>query len=338
MVSVFITGATGFIAQNIIKLLIENKYSVVGTVRTISKGKRLTELFGKDFQYEVVPDIQVEGAFDEAIKRHPEVSIAMHVASPCTYIIEDAEKDLILPAIEGTRQILTSIKTHGKQITRVVLTSSDAAVYSAADEQTKGLYFDESSWNNISREDAAKDPVSAYYGAKAFAEKLAWEIARQDEVNFVLTVVNPVYVFGPQAFISEVGEELNESNEIINQLLKVGKHGKFTNEKGGCIHIKDIAKAHVAAFEREDTKNRRLLMSNGYFSSQLILDIIHKNFKELRDKIPVGTPGSGPMDISTLATVNNEETKKLLGFEFQTLESAVVDTVQQVLKAKRSKL
>ncbi|CAK7892258.1 putative NADPH-dependent methylglyoxal reductase Grp2p [[Candida] anglica] len=339
MVSVFVTGASGFIAQHIVKLLVEKKYKVVGTVRSAAKGEKLQESLGADnFQYEIVPDIQVEGAFDEAIKNHPEVTVAMHTASPFTYDITDPEKDLILPALEGTRQALTSIKKYGPQITRVVVTSSDAAVYSAEDEQKKGLYFDESSWNNISREEAIKDPVSAYYGAKAFAEKLSWEIAKETGVNFTLSTVNPVYVFGPQAFISEVKEQLNVSNELIHHLIKVGPEGKFDNDKGGFIDVRDVALAHVAAFEREDTKNKRLFMTNGHFSTQAMLDIINKNFDELKGKIPVGTPGSGPEDISTLATVNNEKTKALLGFEFRSLDTIVIDTVKQILDVRKSKI
>lgn len=39
--TVFVSGASGFIAQNIVKLLIEKGYNVIGTVRTAEKGENL---------------------------------------------------------------------------------------------------------------------------------------------------------------------------------------------------------------------------------------------------------------------------------------------------------
>jgi nucleoside-diphosphate-sugar epimerase len=44
---VLVTGANGFIATWVIRVLLERGYSVRGTVRTTQKGKYLTEYFGK---------------------------------------------------------------------------------------------------------------------------------------------------------------------------------------------------------------------------------------------------------------------------------------------------
>lgn len=333
--TVFVTGASGFIAQNIVKLLINKGYEVVGTVRNAEKGENLKSyLKSEKFKYEVVPDINQEGAFDEALKKNPQVTFLLHTASPFFYDTTDPEKDLIVPAIGGTRNILGAIKKHAPQVERVVITSSDAAIYSAEDEQDGTLSFDESSWNKISYEAATKDPISAYYGAKTFAEKLAWEFVEKEKPNFKLTAVNPVYVFGPQAFEQEVKEKLNTSNELINTLLKIGPDGKFDNDKGGFIDVRDVAKAHVIAFENDNVINKRLFMINDRFSTQMMLDILNKNFPELQGKIPVGNPGSGPDDISTLSKFNNDETRKLLEFKFISLEDSVTDTVSQIFKVK----
>ncbi|CAH2354205.1 NADPH-dependent methylglyoxal reductase Gre2p [[Candida] railenensis] len=331
MVSVFVTGASGFIAQHIVKLLHEKGYSVVGTVRSSDKGEKLKANLGSRFQYEVVPDISTAGAFDSALEKHPEVTVVLHTASPFFYDTTDPEKDLMVPALEGTTHILSAVKKYAPQVNRFVITSSDAAFYSADDEQDGTLSFDESSWNNIGWEEATKDPISAYYGAKSYAEKKAWEIARQEDTKFVLTAVNPVYVFGPQAFANEVKPVLNTSNELINNLLKIGPTGAFDNDKGGFIDVRDVAKAHVLAFELEEAKNKRLSLTNGKFSTQMMVDILNSHFeKELKGKIPLGTPGSGPKDISTLAKVSNIKTKEILNFDFHTLEDIVIDTVQQV--------
>jgi uncharacterized protein YbjT (DUF2867 family) len=44
---VLVTGANGYIATWIIRLLLEQGYTVRGTVRSADKGKYITEYFGK---------------------------------------------------------------------------------------------------------------------------------------------------------------------------------------------------------------------------------------------------------------------------------------------------
>lgn len=334
--TVFVSGASGFIAQNIVKLLIEKGYNVIGTVRTAEKGESLKKcLASEKFTYEIVPDISVEGAFDKVLEKHSEINVLLHTASPFFYDTTDPENDLVLPAINGTKNILKAVKQYGAQIERVVITSSDAAIYSADDEQNSDLSFNESNWNSISYEDAIKDPIAAYYGAKTFAEKAAWDFVKENDSNFKLTAVNPVYVFGPQAFASEVKGKLNTSNELINTLTKLGPSDLFDNDKGGFIDVRDVAKAHLMAFESEDTINKRLYLTNGHFSTQMMLDIMNKNFPELKGKIPIGNPGTGSQDILTLAKMSNDATRQILDFDFNSLEKVVVDTVAQILDARK---
>lgn len=339
MTTVFVSGASGFIAQHIVKLLIEKGYSVVGSVRSAAKGDSLAaSLNTSKFSYVIVPDISVDGCFDEAIKAHPEVTVLLHTASPFFYDTTDPENDLVIPAIKGTTNILNAVKKYAPQITRIVITSSDAAIYSSEDEQNGALSFDETSWNNITYEEAIKDPIAAYYGAKSFAEKIAWKFMEENpDVKAKLTAVNPVYVFGPQAFDSEVKETLNTSNELVNTLIKLGPNDSFDLDKGGFVDVRDVAKAHLAAFEEENTIGKRLFMTNGQFSTQMMVDYINKNFESLRGRIPVGEPGTGPEHIKTLGKVSNAKTREILGFEFIPLEKIVVDIISQVL-AKQQKL
>ena len=55
MTSVFVSGATGYIAQHIVKTLLEKNYKVVGSVRSTEKGEKLKKLLqSANFNYEVV--------------------------------------------------------------------------------------------------------------------------------------------------------------------------------------------------------------------------------------------------------------------------------------------
>jgi nucleoside-diphosphate-sugar epimerase len=71
--TVLVTGINGFIASHVADQLLQAGYTVRGTVRTLRKGEFIRNLFAEKYGedrielYEV-PDISIQGAFDEAIK------------------------------------------------------------------------------------------------------------------------------------------------------------------------------------------------------------------------------------------------------------------------------
>ncbi|GEQ70298.1 hypothetical protein JCM33374_g3974 [Metschnikowia sp. JCM 33374] len=334
--SVFVSGATGFIAQHIIKLLLSKSYKVVGTVRSAQKGDHLKKLFGSDgFTYEVVADVEPAGAFDEALKKHPEVTVFLHTASPFHYKATNVEEELLKPAVNGTKNALSAIKAHGSQITKVVITSSYAAIATASSTVDPNHTNSEESWNDISWEDSKKDVSSGYRGSKKFAEKAAWDFVATEKPNFTISYVNPSFVFGPQAFDSEVKNELNTSSEIINSFLKMNGESEIPAFKGGFADVRDVAKAHLVAFE-EDLPNQRLLLNSGRVTGQDIADILNENFPSLKGKIPVGKPGYGVEIGAGMCKIDNEKTRKILGFPLLDLKTSVVDSVEQILKARGS--
>lgn len=335
--SVFITGATGFIATHIVVQLLQKGYKVVGTVRSSDKGEELKKnLKSHNFQYEIVPDIVPENAFDEALSRHPEVTVILHTASPFHFKTTDPENDLIIPAINGTLNALNSIHKNAPQVKKVVITSSYAAVCASHMEIDPNCLITEQSWNDITREEAQKDPVSGYRGSKTFAEKAAWEFMESKNPSFSLTSVNPGFVFGPQAFTSAVKDELNTSCELINKVLKLGKDDELPPSKGTFIDVRDVAKAHIISFERETLVNQRLLMTSGRFAAQDVLDILNATFPQLSERLPVGEVGTGPSITSKLARIDNTKTMELLEFPFISLRESVIDTVGQILDAQKS--
>ncbi|RLV92535.1 putative NADPH-dependent methylglyoxal reductase GRP2 [Spathaspora sp. JA1] len=334
MTKVFISGASGFIAQHIIKLLLARNYEIIGTVRTKAKGELLKSCLapGDKFTYEIVTDISHPGAFNDALAKHTGITYVFHAASPCFFETSDPENDILIPAIKGTENMLQAIAKYQPDVKRVVLTSSDAAIYSNEDELNPKLSFNESNWNNTKYKDALNDGVTAYYCAKALAEKYAWEFMLKNIPNFGLVVINPVYVFGPQAYA--VPENLNASNELFTKLLSLGPNEKFDNEMGGFIDVRDIAKAHVFAIDSKEAVGRRLLVSNGQYSAQMILDIINKHYPQLQ--LPKGNEGMGQYDSMKLAHVDNSSTRKLVNWNFNSLENIVVDTIDQLLANRKS--
>lgn len=332
--SIFVSGATGFIAQHLIKLLLEKGYKVVGTVRSESKGAHLAKLFNSsDFTYEIVPDITPEGAFDEALKKHPEVTVFLHTASPFHFNATNVEEELLKPAVNGTKNALKAIEKYGPQIKKVVVTSSYAAVSTSEKEFDGSHTNNEDSWNDISWEDAKKDPYMGYRGSKKFAEKAAWDYVEQEKPKFIINYVNPSYVFGPQAFDSELKDNLNTSSEILNSFLKLKADAKVPGTRGGFVDVRDVAKAHIVAFEK-NIANQRLLLNAGRFAAQDILDILNDKFESLRGQIPKGTPGAGKAVNEKMCKIENERTKEILGFKLIDLETTVYGSVKQILDAK----
>ncbi|KAK6897274.1 putative NADPH-dependent methylglyoxal reductase GRP2 [Candida tropicalis] len=336
--SVFVSGASGYIAQELVKQLIQKNYKVVGTVRSNEKGDSLKEnlkaagLQSENFSYEIVKDIAVEGAFDEALKAHPEVTIFLHTASPFHFNVTDVEKELLLPAINGTKNALQAIKTYGPQIKHVVVTSSYAAIGAFFDFADPSKSKDESDWNPINYEQAKSNPHSGYVGSKKFAEQEAWEFLKNEKPNFTLSTVNPVYVFGPQAFEIKDKSQLNTSAEIVNSVLKLNKDSQVSpNLTGYFIDVRDVAKAHISSFENKEIIGKRLLLACSAFSTQSVLDIIRNDFPTLKENLPVGDPSQADDWKKLESEIKNDKTKELLGFEFIDFKKSVDDTVSQII-------
>ena len=150
-----VTGATGFLASELVAQLLERGYRVHATVRSLANAERnacLLDLPGatadtlKLFEADLLDDT----AFDECVAG---AHCVFHTASPfVTSNITDPHRELIAPALTGTRNVFSSIKravASGAEPPRVVLTSSVAAVMGTAAD--KATYFDESDWNFSSR-------------------------------------------------------------------------------------------------------------------------------------------------------------------------------------------
>lgn len=338
--AVLISGATGYIAQHIVDNLLKENYKVIGTVRSESKAEKLKNQFGNNpnFITELVPDIAAPNAFDDVLRKHAkDVKVILHTASPFHFETKDVEKDLLIPAVNGTKSILESVKKYGANtVERVVITSSYAAIFDLARVSDKSVVFTEDSWNPATWKSCQVDPLNAYCGSKKFAEKAAWDFYEENKnlVKFKLSVVNPVYVYGPQMFDEDVTEHLNTSCEIINSLMHAPADLKLDeNLHAEYIDVRDVARAHLLAFQKEEAIGQRLGLCGGKFDAQDLVDILNEDFPQLKGKIPTGdNPGHGASVTNSSSTFDNTRSKKILGFKFKTLKESVHDTAAQILK------
>lgn len=326
MPKTIVTGANGYIGQHIVKQLLEKNYTVVGTVRSEEKGEQLVKDFVGDFSYEVIEDFVNPRAFDKILQKHSDAVGFFHNASPAIFV-NDEEK-VILPAIEGTKNLLESAHEYSKDLKKFIYTSSMASILSK--EQTKDSIITEETWNQIGRYDSTNG-VDAYFISKTFAEKALWEFRKTKNPRFAVNAINPDYVFGPQAFDSGIKDTLNGSAEIVNSLLKLKPNDPIPEMASRCIDVRDVARAHIYLFE-EDVSDQRIILSDEAFASQLVLDLIHKNFPEL-DYLPKGNPSTTAKVLEELPKVDSTKSKAMVG-PYISMEQSIIETVKQVLDNK----
>lgn len=270
--TVLVTGATGYIASWVVKYLLEDGYNVHATVRNKDNREKLGYLSELEEKYPEQlklfnADLLKTGSFKEAMKG---CTYVMHMASPFVISgIKDANKELVEPALEGTRNVLNTAN-EVSSVKRIVLTSSVVSVYGDAIdiEDTRKDAFDESCWNTTSSVNHQPYPYS-----KKVAEKEAWKI-QSEQSNWDLVTINPGFVLGPSLTSRADSTSIDFMINLLNGKLKFGVP-KLTF---GVVDVRDVAKAHIEAIKKPQASGRYLLVSQSLNMKQ-IADILMKKYK-----------------------------------------------------------
>jgi dihydroflavonol-4-reductase len=124
---VLLTGVSGYIGQYCAAELLNQGFSVVGTVRSMSKVEATRSAIAAVAPVEQLQfaeaDLLSDAGWDDAVQG---CRYVMHVASPFVLAEPKDESELITPAVEGTRRVLSSAQRAG--VRRTVLTSSTVAM------------------------------------------------------------------------------------------------------------------------------------------------------------------------------------------------------------------
>ena len=241
MTRVLVTGATGFIASHTIADLLRAGYEVRGTVRSRARAlleAALARLPGAERLELVEADLNDAASFVAPARGCDAV---VHMASPYAIQVADPQRDLVDPAVNGTRAVLAAAA--GAGVKRVVLTSSMAAI---TDEPPADHALSEADWNEKSS--LVRNP---YYFSKTLAERAAWRFM-EDKPGFDLVAINPFLVIGPS-----YGKALNESNKLLAGMTK-GVYPGVLALSWGFVDARDVARAHVRALETPAAKGRYL--------------------------------------------------------------------------------
>ncbi|KAF9059462.1 D-lactaldehyde dehydrogenase [Rhodocollybia butyracea] len=326
---VLVTGANGFVSLWLVQTLLEQGYSVRGTVRSIEKKDHIVELFkmyGNKFELVEVEDISKNGAFDAALEG---VDAVMHLASPFTDKIQSPD-DLIRPAVDGTVSILKSAVKNGGSIKRVVITSSMASVMDLYPVQS---LFTEADWNTHSLVEVEKqgikaNPIHIYLASKTLAERAAWDYYNSVKatVGWDMVALLPGMVFGPMLQKVNSPDELNYSMAAFFKSLMSSTSDQTTQEAvfsplGGWIDVRDVAHFHALALKTAEARDERVLIVSGsIFPQNIVVEGVKINPK-IPNKFGTEVPASPKQfDVS--------KSQKIFGVTYKTLDCTVADSMK----------
>ncbi|KAI9728072.1 MAG: hypothetical protein M1834_007788 [Cirrosporium novae-zelandiae] len=345
---VFLTGASGFVASHILSELIEAGYLVTASVRTPAKGREILNLhpaWEPNITFVYIPDIAAEGAYKDVFESNVDkFDYIVHTASPVTFSPSDIQRDILDPAVQGTIGLLHQTKkSEGSRLKRFVLLGSAVAVLNSfEDESVAGKAYTEADWNPVTAAQAieANDAVLGYNASKKLAEKAAWDFMEEHKPGFELTVINPDIIIGPMLQPVKSPKAVNETNMFAIYNFLNGKYTQIDGLKFPFYHfvdVRDVARAHVLALTNPAAANKRILLISGEITPQLVVNIIRKNFPELRNRAYEGEPDQiYPKGVKPTGW-DTSRSYEIFGssWGYIGLEKSIVDTVNSILQLEK---
>lgn len=335
---IVLTGGTGYLGSQILFYLLDNNYQVRLTARNKSKSEEeLKDLLDKYPEQLSIfeADLLVKDSFNLVMQGAKGV---IHCASPFKIAgVKNPKKELINPAVLGTRYVLESAK-QSKTVKKVVLTSSVAAIYGdAIDKQLiKTGSFDESHWNKTSS--ISHQPYSY---SKTLAEEEAWKLAAH--AGFELVTINPGFILGPTKTKRTDSESISLMLDLLNGKFSSGVPPLYF----GFVDVRDCARAHMLALEKENISGRYICVSEN--SNMLEVAKVLKNEFGDRFKIPNRLLPKfliyifGPLfnglswnflrkNLDIPVQFNHHKIKSTLNMNFRPLKETVIDHAKQLIK------
>ena len=327
MEKVLVTGATGYIGLHCIHQLLNQGYSVNGSVRSPDRKDEIINAL-KDHNTSTehlnifTMNLTEDAGWDEGMAG---CDYLLHVASPISLERTD-EEYFIKPAIDGVNRALSFAKKYG--VKKVVLTSSVAAIF---DTMEKKNIYDESDWS-----DPDNPHISAYSKSKTLAERAAWEFLENENHPFELAVINPALVVG-----ASISGDIGESNKAV-AMVAGGKMPVAVPLMFGYVDVRDVAAAHILAMQTPASNGERfalvekdlwykdvakILRENGFnkaptFGVPVWLAKILANFnKELKLTLPY---------LGRKRSIKNTKAREILGWNPRPAEESIIDIANQM--------
>lgn len=341
---VMVTGANGYVASWLVKVLLDEGLTVHAAVRNPSDQKKIAHLkeAAEKSKGKIVffkGDLLIPGSYKDAMEG---CELVYHTASPFTTDVENPQKELIEPAVNGTENVLNSAK-EVSSVKRIVVTSSVAAMYSDAidcEKEPSGK-LTEDSWNTTASID-----YQPYSYSKLLAEKKAWDIANSQK-QWDLITINMCLVLGPPL---NQKTTTSESNNVLKLFVKGDLRMGAPKMGMGIVDVRDVAIAHYKAGFTPEAKGRYLTSAH----ETNLLEIGKTLLPKYGDKYPIPTraiPKWLLMIVGPLANkfftrkfiknnvdipwrADNSKIKRELGMTFLPLQKTMEDSFESLINSK----
>jgi dihydroflavonol-4-reductase len=333
--TVFLTGASGFIAKHIIVQLLNAGYHVRGSVRSLARGDEvvaavtphLDDASDLDKRLSFVAlDLANDDGWDGVMDG---CSALLHTASPFPLAQPKNDEEIIRPAVDGTLRALKSAQSSG--IERVVLTSSAVAVMNSELPPGRTAY-DERDWSEDSF------PTQNAYGrSKTHAEKAAWAFVAKESSNIQLTTINPVLVLGPA-----LGKHYGTSLQVAERIFS-GKDPMQPRFGIPIVDVRDVAAMHVKALSTPQGEGQRILASDQFLWMKDMAQTMKQAYpdrgiktREAPDFL-IKMMAMFDSDIKTIIpqlgvplNVSNQRAKDILGIDFIPARNAILASAESI--------
>jgi dihydroflavonol-4-reductase len=335
MATTLVTGASGFIAQQLVLDLLEQGHDVRGTVRSPAKGEALKAALAphSDRASEIelaIADLESDTGWTDAVAG---VDVVHHLASPFPMAAPRDPQALIRPARDGALRVLRAAKDAG--VGRVVLTSSGAAVAYGVKGPMPAL-FTEDDWTDPT----VTADCRPYVASKAIAERAAWDYVAGEGQGIELTTVQPVAVFGPIR-----SAQVKTSVDIVARMLD-GRLPLLPNAGIQVVDVRDVSATHIAAMNDPGTIGERYIVADEFRWMKEMAAVLREAYPDNR-KIPSrGMPDflvkllalvSG--DVRTIASelhkkrlLSSEKVRKLLGRDLIQADDAILASAETLVR------
>lgn len=235
----FVTGGTGFIGANLVRLLLQEGYEVRALVRSTS---RLDNLQGLE-----VDLVKADLNNPDLWQLMDGCQVLFHVAAH--YSLWQADREpLYRNNVLGTRNVLAAARK--ANIERIVYTSSVAAIGVG----TPGEIVDETHQSPL------EELVGHYKKSKYLAEQ---EAVQAIQAGQEIVIVNPTSPIGPWDI------KPTPTGDIILRFLR-RQMPSYIDTGLNFIDVRDVARGHLLALERGKVGDRYILGHQNLTLKQLL--------------------------------------------------------------------